>query len=714
MRGLGIRTHSVGLAESVEAEARRLNRRGIVIKVRASDFTQPLGRMSAKANEFTKSLEASNARVIAFGASAAIIGGVTTAFAQLVIQAAKVEKIMTDINVVLGATSQNLSKFGDGLFKVARNTSQSLETAAEAALEFSRQGLSMEETLRRTNDALILTRLTSMKAADAVKGLTAAVNGFGDAGLNTTQIINKLAAVDVKFAVGTDDLINALARAGAVAQDAGVSFDQLMGAVTAAQQITARGGAVIGNSFKTIFTRVQRSSTIDRLEELGVAVRDLRGDALPAMTVLQNLSDAYDKLGGTAKSAIAEQVGGVFQINILKAAIKDLNKETSIYSRATQASASATNQAQMKNLELQKTLSSISAQTLTTVRELTANLGELTIAPTLKSFYLQQIVCSVKLMVFSEKKRGKHGRRFCKRFCKSSWFCINRAGMMITVLIFAKLFGQAFKFAKESIKDLLQIASIKDKERAIQESIVDAMIKNVELSKRLVDLDGNQAKQEAIVLEMLKQQTAYLEQQRRIAKDIAPALRMAGVQPNLIVDSSKAAGRGSKASGFVPNYNELTPMEKEKERAGARRGGYTAGAISSMNIPEMGSVVYNKNETVKRFRGMTQPAIMPPEKAELEKNIKINFLESTDLIHTKAVKITPLTVADLFKLCKTSRLNFRNESSKAIICWWWWIQQARKSRNRSCTKKPKSIKIFYRPLGSNCWLRQKWQLENGG
>ena len=55
-----------------------------------------------------------------------------------------------------------------------------------------------------------------------------------DAGLTTTQIINKLAAVDVKFAVSADDLINALARAGAVAQDAGVSFDQLIGSVTAA------------------------------------------------------------------------------------------------------------------------------------------------------------------------------------------------------------------------------------------------------------------------------------------------------------------------------------------------------------------------------------------------------------------------------------------------------------------------------------------------
>ena len=623
MKGLGLRTHEVGFAESVQQTARRINRSGIVIKVRASDFTQPLGRMSAKANEFTKSLEASNARVIAFGASAAIIGGVTTSFAQLVIQATKVEKILTDINVVLGTTSQNLAKFGDGLFKVARNTSQSLETAAEAALEFSRQGLSMEETLKRTNDALILTRLTSLKAADSVKGLTAAVNGFADAGLTTTNIINKLAAVDVKFAVSTDDLINALARAGAVAQDAGVSFDQLMGAVTAAQQITARGGAVIGNSFKTIFTRVQRSSTIKRLEELGIAVRNVKGETLPAMTVLQNLASTYEGLQGATKAAVAEQVGGVFQINILKAAIKDLNKESSIYARATEASASATNQAQMKNAQLQKTLSSIANQTLTTVRELTSNLGELTIAPALKDF----LESANKLLgglsdLFGDKEGETIGGEFAKGFARALGSVLTGPGVMITVLVFAKLFAQAFKFAKDSIKDLLQIASIKDKERMIQESIVDAMIKNVDLSKQLIAYDKDQVKQEQVVLALLKEQTAHLEQQRAIAKAITPGLRKQGVQPNLVVDSSSK----NQSQGFVPNYNnQPTPLEKSKERQGAAKGGYTAGAISTMNVSGLGRVVYNKNETVKKFDGMTQQAIMPPEKSKAGRNYKDKF-----------------------------------------------------------------------------------------
>ena len=39
----------------------------------AKNFTQPLGRITGAANEFNKSLEASNARVIAFGASAGAI-----------------------------------------------------------------------------------------------------------------------------------------------------------------------------------------------------------------------------------------------------------------------------------------------------------------------------------------------------------------------------------------------------------------------------------------------------------------------------------------------------------------------------------------------------------------------------------------------------------------------------------------------------------------
>ena len=77
-----------------------------------------------------------------------------------------------------------------------------------------------------------------------------AINTFDNAALNSTRIINKLANVDAAFAVSTEDLAEAIKRVGSSAKDAGLSFDQMLAAVTAAQQKTARGGRVIGNSLK--------------------------------------------------------------------------------------------------------------------------------------------------------------------------------------------------------------------------------------------------------------------------------------------------------------------------------------------------------------------------------------------------------------------------------------------------------------------------------
>ena len=618
---LNVETRQVGLENSIQDVVNRINIGGLNVKVRANDFTQPLGRITQKADEFTKSLEASNARVIAFGASAAIIGGVSRSFQELVVQAVKVEKILTDINVVLGTSSANLAKFGKELFGVARNTAQTLEEAAEAALEFSRQGLTMEETLRRTNDALILTRLTGLKAADSVKGLTAAVNGFADAGLTTTQIINKLAAVDVKFAVGADDLINALARAGAVAQDAGVSFDQLVGAVTSAQQITARGGAVIGNSFKTIFTRVQRSSTIKRLEELGIAVRNIRGETLPALTVLKNLAGSYDKLTGATKSAVAEQVGGVFQINVLKAAMKDLNKENSLYVQATKISSMATDQAQRKNEMLQQTISALATQTSLSIQELAANIGDLALSPGIKSILDAVNSFASGLNELLGDGEGQ-GNEFAKGIVRGIGAVITGPGMVLAFGVFAKLFVGALRFAKSSLKDVLGIVTAKDREKNIQEAILVAMGNNKSLATELNRFAHDKTKQEQIMLAVIKEQTTQLQMQLKLAAGLAPGLRRAGVKSDLTMGKNSGTSSGSRASGHIPNYASqnwqvgssggVTPAERLKEQAAAIKSGYSPGSVRKMSVSGLGDVVYNANERVEFFPGMAQPAIMPP------------------------------------------------------------------------------------------------------
>ena len=61
------------------------------LKVNEKGFRQPLGRITGDLDKFESALAASNARVIAFGASTAVIGGITKAFKELAITTVTVQ-----------------------------------------------------------------------------------------------------------------------------------------------------------------------------------------------------------------------------------------------------------------------------------------------------------------------------------------------------------------------------------------------------------------------------------------------------------------------------------------------------------------------------------------------------------------------------------------------------------------------------------------------
>lgn len=573
----------------------------VSFNVNSRSFTQPLGRITASANEFTKSLEASNARVIAFGASVGIINGVSDAFKTLVVETVKFEKTLADINVVLNASSKSLERFGKGLFDVARNTAQAFNVSATAALEFSRQGLTMEEVLKRTNDALTLTRLTGLKAEEAVSGLTAAVNAFGNAGLTTTDIIDKLAAVDVKFAVSSKDLINALERTGAVAIDAGVELDSLIGLVTALQQTTARGGSVIGNGLKTIFTRIQRPDSIKQLEQMGVAVRNLRGEILPADKIMIQMAKSFDNLSQSQQSNIVQFSAGIFQANIFRAALRDLSKEQSIQAQATKIAGEASGDAAKKNEVLNKTIAAMASQTMTSIEELSHVIGDLAFASEAKGFlgFVQEGIEGLKKMLGGGEDQGND---FAKGLVRGIGNVLTGPAAIAFGAIFIKLFVNISKFANNSLKDVLGIVSEKDKIKAMEESITKALGDNLKLQEGLNNLEGDRKAQEQFILGIIEKQNAAMKEQAAIASRLAKPLVRAGINPDFTQTRNASSG--------------IVPDAKKKERDGAAKGGYSAGAVDSMNVPGIGKVIYNKREKIKRFPGMTQPAIMPPEKSK--------------------------------------------------------------------------------------------------
>jgi TP901 family phage tail tape measure protein len=406
-KGISLPVVQSGLEASIQQGVKNVGKINIPATIDPSAFknlAQPLGRVSGLATEFEKSIAASNARVLAFGASVGIINGVQNAFADLVRTGIEVQKTLADIAAISGQGGKQLSQFGDALFDIGKTTGQTFKTAAQAALEFSRQGLSVEETLKRTTDALTLTRFTTLNAAEAVDVLTAAANSFSDTGITTAQIINKLVAVDTKFAVSAEDLANGLARAGSIAQEVGVNFDQLNAAITIAQERTARGGAVIGNALKTIFTRLRSDETVQALRSIGVESLNAQGQLKGAIPLLEEVAQKLQGLSGGERVQILEAIASKYNINILSALLNDLNGANSKFSEAVAVSAGASNQAYERQIELNKTLAAQINNATVSVTQLFNKLSEIGVTDSLATLlkFVSDLINGFNKIVDSE------------------------------------------------------------------------------------------------------------------------------------------------------------------------------------------------------------------------------------------------------------------------------------------------------------------------
>lgn len=600
----------LGNTRPLEKQIEKVANTALVLN--SKGFSQPLGKINGQLGEFEKSLAASNARVIAFGASAGAIFAVQKAFSETIKSVIDVEKSLTDINVILNASSKSLASFGNSLFDIAKNTGQSFSEVASAATEFSRQGLGIEDTLKRTSDALVLTRLTGMGVVDSVESITAALNSFNKTSITSNELINKLAAVDAGFAVSSADLAEAVRRVGSSAQDAGVSLDQLIALVTSAQQTTARGGAVIGNSFKTIFTRLQRTDTLDALEAIGVATKDQQGNILPLITILNSLSSTYSKLSGTQRAQVAELVGGVFQINVLKASLADLGNQYSIYSRALETSNGATNEANTRNEELNQTLSATINKTLANLQKLAAQAGNIAIAPTLKN-----LLGGLNTALESFQPESEDiGSRIGQGLLKGIGTFLGGPGVLLAASALFKIFERLVTFSADAFKSLTGLNAKAAEQQALQTQILNLIGRNPQIIEQINSGNINTASLHKQILTLIEQETAAMQRQVAVANALSKSLISSGVR---VAQTGPMRGIPTKSAGFIPNFSA------SQEIAGALAGGYMPGKVKQTFIPNYGMVTYNSAEKVKKFNGFNQPAIMPPQGSQAGKNYKQSF-----------------------------------------------------------------------------------------
>lgn len=223
-----------------------------------------------------------------------------------------------------GGLSREVQAISDEVRRLSTTLGVSSQDLIKVASTLSQAGLTADET-RIALEALAKSSLAPSfdNIADTAEGAIAAIRQFGLGVGELESALGSINQVAADFAVESDDIIKAIQRTGGVFASAsrGVSsgtdaLNEFIAIFTSVRATTRESAETIATGLRTIFTRIQRGTTVDALKELGVELRDSEGKFVGAFEAVKRLSEGLsgiDPRSGTF-AEIVEELGGFRQI----------------------------------------------------------------------------------------------------------------------------------------------------------------------------------------------------------------------------------------------------------------------------------------------------------------------------------------------------------------------------------------------------------------
>ncbi len=202
----------------------------------------------------------------------AIAGGLAVA----VNSAANFEQRLSAIEAVSGATAGEMAKISDKALQLGKDTAFSATESALAMEELVKAGLSVDDVLNGAADAVVaLAAAGEIDLPTAATIASNAMNQFGLAAEDMPKVADNIAGAANASAIDVGQFGESLQQVGAVANLAGVDFEDTATAIALLGNAGITGSDA-GTSLKSMFQRLQpvTKKQKDLFEELNLITKD--------------------------------------------------------------------------------------------------------------------------------------------------------------------------------------------------------------------------------------------------------------------------------------------------------------------------------------------------------------------------------------------------------------------------------------------------------
>ena len=197
------------------------------------------------------------------GLITAAIGAIGAVTVGAVKSVAEFEEHLDHLQSLTGLDDSSMKEVADGAISMSKKFRASASDIVDSMKLIGSQApqlLSNKEALMQvTESANVLAEAAGIEVVDAAKGLTTVMNQMGVDASRADEIINVLAASSQKGAADVEYLNTAFEKAGTVAANAGISYQQLAGAIeTIAPKFSSAD--VAGTSLAATFKALEKQS----------------------------------------------------------------------------------------------------------------------------------------------------------------------------------------------------------------------------------------------------------------------------------------------------------------------------------------------------------------------------------------------------------------------------------------------------------------------
>jgi TP901 family phage tail tape measure protein len=334
LQGVQMNVNPVVNAKSLNQANQAIQKVGVSAKVASKSLNSAAG----SAGSLGTALGAAARRFASITLATGFFLALTRAVGSAVGRAIDFEKEMLKISQVTGKSIRSLRDLSSEVTRLSTTLGVSSEELLNAARTLSQAGFAAE----KVTGALKILAQTDLAAtfdniADTTEGAIAILSQFRSevrAAGGEVQFLEKamdsINSVSKSFAVESSDLISVVRRTGGVFEAAGGKLNELIALFTSVRATTRETADTIATGFRTIFTRIQRSETIDSLKELGIVLQDTEGKFVGPMEAIARLSSGLKALDPRdfRFNEIVEQLGGFRQIGKVIPLIKQYSTST--------------------------------------------------------------------------------------------------------------------------------------------------------------------------------------------------------------------------------------------------------------------------------------------------------------------------------------------------------------------------------------------------